>query len=157
MTRAQQLVSHLLENEPDEINPRDYLGKVDFVKRARSYRIVNHGLMFNDYFQGHGLSGSKWEDAATGYADNAKAAVLEALEQLAENDWDLSVIDPEITKEMDGWDEKAVQASSVDKWIEDNISEQDRERGDFDAPHYIVSVDVSQQGEGYDPVTAQPT
>jgi hypothetical protein len=157
MTRAQQLVSRLLENEPDEVNPREYLGKVDFTKYARSYRLVNHGLMFSDYFSGHSASYTDWEDAATGYADDARAAVNEALEMLAENGWDLSLIEPQIQAEMAAWPEAEVREASVEKWIEDNTTEQQREEGDFETPSYIMSVDVSQAGEGYDPVTAQPT
>lgn len=157
MTRAHQLVSHLLENEPDEVNPKEYLGKVEFRKIARSYRIVDHGLMFSDYFSGHGTAYTDWEDCATGFADDAKAAVNEALEMLAENGWDLSEIEDQIMEEMAGWDAQAVQNSSVEKWIEDNITPEQREDGDFETPQYIMSVDVSQQGEGYDPIAAQPT
>jgi hypothetical protein len=157
MTRAQQLVSQLLENEPDEVNPREYLGKVEFRKIARSYRIVDHGLMFSDYFSGHGRSYTDWEDCATGYADDVKEAVNEALEMLAENGWDLSVIEPQIKAEMDSWDNDAVQSVSVTQWIADNVTPEQQEEGDFETPNYIASVDVSQAGEGYDPIAAQPT
>jgi len=160
MNRAQHIVYKLLEGDPDVVNPKDYLKKVDFTKYARSYRIVDHGLMFSDYFGGHGTAFTEWEDAATGYGDDIKEAVNDALNMLAESGWDLSIIQPKIDEEMASWSEADIKKVSVDQWIEDNVKpdeEGEREMDNVELPSYIASVDVTQQGEGYDPIQAQPT
>lgn len=157
MSPAQQLVSRLLENDPDEVPPKDYLEKVDFTKRARSFRIISHGLVWSDYFQGHSVLFTDWEDCGVGWGDDAYLALDDALTQLAENGWDLSQIEAEIEAEKNSWDRKRVEDTSVDTWVDENISDMDRDHGNFETPQQVVSVDVSQEGEGYDPLSAQPT
>lgn len=48
----------------------------------KSYRIVNHGIEHSQYFQGHGVSFTRYTDCATGIGNTAGDALDDALEQL---------------------------------------------------------------------------
>lgn len=62
-------------------------------RRIVDYRIVRHGVDGAQYFPGHGLSGTKWTDTATGCADTERKALEDALDQLSQNGWDAGGID----------------------------------------------------------------
>ena len=47
------------------------------------FRIVDHGLEHEQYFQGHGVSFTRYTDCATGCGASAREAGNDALEQLA--------------------------------------------------------------------------
>ena len=57
-------------------------------KRVKGFEIINHGYMYPDYFQGCGTAFTDYEDVATGCGNSAKEAYEDALESLAQNDWD---------------------------------------------------------------------
>lgn len=177
MMNAHQLVTTLLEAEPDELNPKDYLDQVDFGKYVRSYRIVDHGLTHSDYFQGHGVGFTQWQDCATGAGDDAYEALDDAIEQLVYSGWDFSKVEAEIEAEKNSWDRLKVNQYSVRTWLDDAQKEiKNRLKGDepdreltpeeedeasnelahTNSPYYYVSLDVSQKGPGYDEANAAP-
>ncbi len=109
------------------------------MKTAKAYRVVCHGIENSQYFQGHGLSFSKFADTATGIGDTALEAFEDALASLAQNDWDVESLRAEITK--DG--QLPTGGESVSQWIEAN-AENGHEPSDYDSELYwYVSVDVS--------------
>lgn len=58
------------------------------MKHIKAYEIINHGVEYSDYFQGCGVSGTEYTYVATGIGDSEDEALADALEQLAQNDWD---------------------------------------------------------------------
>lgn len=56
------------------------------MKRIEEYEIINHGIHHPDYFQGCGIS--KFTDIATGTGCSESQALEDALDQLAQGDWD---------------------------------------------------------------------
>ena len=61
-------------------------------RKIKDYEIVSHGCMYSDYFQGCGLAFSDYVDVATGIGANEKEAYNDAIEQLAQNDWDVDAL-----------------------------------------------------------------
>lgn len=102
------------------------------MKRHTDYRIVFHGIESEQYFQGYGVSGSKFTDCATGIGASNKEALGNALDQLDQNGWDTEALEQEIvTRSLDG-------TPLRDK--PDSLGEEQ---------HYYVSIDV--KGEDVDP------
>ena len=62
------------------------------MKPIKEYEIVDHGFDGEQYFQGCGVAFSDFDDVATGMGDTAREAFDDALDNLAENDWDVSKI-----------------------------------------------------------------
>ena len=58
------------------------------MKPINDFELINHGIDNSQYFRGCGISGTRFEDIATGYGNNPHEAVEDALESLAQNDWD---------------------------------------------------------------------
>ena len=98
------------------------------MKTIKSFEIINHGVEHSQYFQGCGIAFTKYEDIATGCGDNAKAALEDALESLAQNEWDTKKIKNELSEESQI---PKVEDSENGEWNESN-----------DVYHY-VSVRVS--------------
>lgn len=48
------------------------------------FEVLNHGRHLPDYFPGCGVAFTRWTHVATGCGDDAKGALDDALEQLAE-------------------------------------------------------------------------
>jgi len=53
------------------------------------HEVIIHGVEHAQYFQGCGTSFSPYEDVATGIGSDAYEAFEDALEQLAQSDWDI--------------------------------------------------------------------
>ena len=51
--------------------------------RIADYEIVNHGIIYPDYFPGCGVSGTQFDCVATGIGDNAAEAIDDCIEQMA--------------------------------------------------------------------------
>ena len=82
-------------------------------KKVGEYQIQDHGVESSDYFQGHGVSHTDFDDCATGFGISLKEALDDAAEQLASNGWELS---PELEKEIaDSSDEDEVNKSIEDQ------------------------------------------
>ena len=62
------------------------------VKKIAEYDVKTHGQDAPDYFQGHGIALTHWEDCATGIGGTEQEALEDALESLAQAGWDTSNI-----------------------------------------------------------------
>ena len=62
------------------------------MKPVIEYTIVDHGIEHCQYFQGEGTSYTEFTDCATGIGDSAYEAMEDALENLAQGDWNISTI-----------------------------------------------------------------
>lgn len=99
------------------------------MKKIEAFEIVDHGFESAQYFQGCGTAFTEFKDVATGTGDTAREALEDALENLAQNDWDTSVI----KNEMDA------SRSVSDLLHEQGASEKDIEDSET---YYHVSVRV---------------
>jgi hypothetical protein len=59
------------------------------MKRIEAYEIINHGVEHSDYFQGCGVACTEFTDVATGIGNSEREALDDAIEQLAQGDWDV--------------------------------------------------------------------
>lgn len=98
------------------------------MRRIVDYTIVDHGVDHAQYFQGEGPFFSMWDDVATGAGENAKEAYEQAVEQLAQDDWDVD----KLPKRPRGISTKM------------KVRRADIEDGDSDESeiHYYVSIKV---------------
>ena len=62
------------------------------MKKVTEYEVIDHGFDGEQYFQGCGTSFTEFDDVATGIGDNSREAFDDALESLAQQDWDVSTI-----------------------------------------------------------------
>lgn len=63
------------------------------MKPIRQFQVIHHGIECSQYFQGCGVSHTKFEEVATGVGDTPLEAIDDALESLAQNGWDVSSIE----------------------------------------------------------------
>lgn len=63
------------------------------MKTITCFEIVDHGIDHAQYFQGCGISRTKFTDCATGCGDNPREALNDALETLAQAGWDVSKVE----------------------------------------------------------------
>ena len=68
------------------------------MKKIEEYEILNHGVENSQYFQGCGTAYTEFTDKATGIGNTYSEALDDALESLAQNDWDVSTIDEQEEK-----------------------------------------------------------
>lgn len=61
--------------------------------KIKDFRIVNHGVERSDYFQGHGVSFTRFTDCATGIGHSEKEALEDALDQLASSGFDVEALE----------------------------------------------------------------
>lgn len=103
-------------------------------KMIADYQIVDHGIEWSDYFQGCGTAFTDYTDVATGCGEDYMSALEDALESLAQNDWDTESVKPEDHDD-----------DSVSAWIErargDNGDDGESEYSG-ETPYYYVSVRV---------------
>lgn len=99
-------------------------------RKVTDYHITDHGVEHCQYFRGHGISCTKWEDCATGCGETPHEALEDALDCLAQNGWDVESI---VNDQPD--DEEHTVAHALDL---DYDNEEDCET----ECHWYVSVDV---------------
>lgn len=59
------------------------------MRTPKDFRIIYHGIEHEQYFQGHGVSFTHWDDCVTGIGSSNREALDDALEQLAcAGEWD---------------------------------------------------------------------
>lgn len=63
------------------------------MKIVGAFEILDHGIEHSQYFQGCGVSHTPYTDVATGIGDTPGEALDDALEQLAQNDWDVEPVE----------------------------------------------------------------
>ncbi len=57
-------------------------------KPIAEFELVDHGIENSQYFQGCGLSHTEFEGIATGIGNDPAEAIDDALESLAQSDWE---------------------------------------------------------------------
>lgn len=62
------------------------------MKKIFDSEVLDHGVKHSQYFQGCGVSLTPFTDVATGIGMSAHEAYEDALDSLAQNDWDLKGI-----------------------------------------------------------------
>ena len=65
------------------------------------WRVVDHGMDHPQYFQGHGVAFTKFEDCATGIGSTKLEAFEDAIDSLAQNGWDVESINASDLAETD--------------------------------------------------------
>jgi hypothetical protein len=105
-------------------------------KQVVEYRITRHGAEHGQYFQGHGISHSRFTDCATGIGQSEWEAFDDALEQLAQNGWDVELI---------GKDDEAHEMQRNE--TRDFNELQHGEDWEGSEVQYFVSVDVRSEGD----------
>ena len=83
-------------------------------KKIIEFDVEEHGIENSQYFQGAGISGTEYDDIATGIGNNAAEAFDDALEQLAQNDWDVTELEKE-KKNYEGGEEVGDDTGSEDE------------------------------------------
>lgn len=68
-----------MNQEPERVLPK---------KTIVEFQVLDHGVNHEQYFQGCGICLTNFTDVATGHGSNYAEAVDDALESLAQNDWD---------------------------------------------------------------------
>jgi hypothetical protein len=59
------------------------------MKSIEKFEIINHGVDHEQYFSGCGCAFTEYTNVATGIGDSANEAAEDALEMLAQNEWDV--------------------------------------------------------------------
>ncbi len=88
-------------------------------KAIAEFELVDHGIEHSQYFQGCGLSFTEFDDIATGCGNNYAESVDDALECLAQGDWETEGMEKRILEqELPGYralpTRPAVKASAED-------------------------------------------
>lgn len=87
----------------------------DTMKPISEFEVVDHGIDYEQYFPGCGLSCTEYTDIATGIGDTPEEAIDDALEQLAMNDWDTEGMEGRIEESSDaGMSRERVTAEDED-------------------------------------------
>lgn len=60
--------------------------------KIKKFEIINHGYEDSSYFQGYGTAFTDFDYVATGIGTDAKEAYEDALDQLAMNGYDVSIL-----------------------------------------------------------------
>jgi hypothetical protein len=102
-------------------------------KKPTAWRIIDHGPDHAQYFPGHGLAFSGFADCATGCGSTPGEALEDALDSLAQDEWD--------TAEIEASDEARdcrASAGDVDDW-HDCATDKELDSCEH---YWYVSVDV---------------
>ena len=68
-------------------------------KAIEAFEVLDHGIEHEQYFQGCGVSCTGYADVATGIGCSVAEAVDDALEQLAQGEWDVEGMERRICRE----------------------------------------------------------
>jgi hypothetical protein len=79
-------------------------------KNVEDYEIIVHGVMNSQYFQGCGISYTSYTDVSTGIGSSKYEACEDALEQLAQNNWNVEGIKNNLSEKI------IVPEDSEDVW-----------------------------------------
>jgi hypothetical protein len=107
-------------------------------KHVRNFEIVDHGPEHSQYFQGCGVSGTKYDDVVTGIGNTPAEALSDALDSLAQNGW-------EDLDQIEAWDGWCSRRLDYDVHNTCDIDLDDHAECEV---YYFVSVQVSSEGEG---------
>lgn len=70
------------------------------MKTVQEYEILDHGVEHSQYFQGCGTAFTEFDDVATGIGETPHEALADALESLAQNDWDMEGIENDLPDDV---------------------------------------------------------
>ena len=128
------------------------------MKTITCFEIVDHGIDHAQYFQGCGVSRTKFAEVATGCGDNPAEALADALEQLATDGWDVSKVENSAEGLAYTKAEKPSASAEVrERLVNANTQAADESDEDFEARidellsdcdselYYYLSVRVSDQ------------
>lgn len=101
------------------------------MRAIEEHEVIVHGAEHSQYFQGCGVSFTPFTDVATGIGDDAKEAFEDALESLAQGDWD--------TEDSDDWDDVPKASDAV---VPERPEDEDEDEYDDNELHVFVSVRV---------------
>jgi hypothetical protein len=126
------------------------------MKTITCFEIVDHGIDNSQYFRGCGVSSTKYTNVATGCGDNPSEALNDALEQLANGDWDTQkVTNSEDARPFLNADKPSASAEIRDQLKADNPQGKNETDDDYSERidgyasetdselHYYLSVRVS--------------
>lgn len=71
------------------------------MKKVNAFEIVDHGVDNEQYFPGCGVACTDFIGIATGIGDSAHEAMEDALEQLAQMDWDVEGIKNDLSEDIE--------------------------------------------------------
>lgn len=70
------------------------------MRKASDFKVRHHGIEYDQYWQGAGISFSRWTDCATGIGDCNAAAFEDALDLLGQSGWDTEALESQIRAEI---------------------------------------------------------
>lgn len=100
------------------------------MKKVTAYEVMDHGFDSEQYFQGCGIAYTEFDDVATGTGETAREAFDDALESLAQADWDVKTI-----KGKSGLSRQGVRGYIKSLGL-------NPDDGDGEETHYYVSIRV---------------
>ena len=113
--------------------------------QAKEIRVTFHGWEHAQYFQGHGVSFTRFTDCVTGIGESTSAALDDALEQIASaGAWEVSdeqireAVFEECGKTLEGLEEESENDSSA---MHDGCPTDEREHEGCELS-YFVSIDL---------------
>jgi hypothetical protein len=71
------------------------------MKTPEDFEVIDHGVDHEQYFPGCGVALTEFTDCATGTGESAHDALEDALESLAQGDWNTSKINVQLSKKED--------------------------------------------------------
>lgn len=115
------------------------------MKPVIDYELIDHGIEHSQYFQGCGTTFTDFDECVTGIGSDPAEAIGDALEQLAQDDWETEELEKRILAD-EGWTEFPTYPSVEDYLREENPAEWVDENGEIKWDdcelHYHVSIRV---------------
>ena len=69
------------------------------MKSIKKFELIDHGIEHEQYFRGCGLSFTEYDAIATGCGNNPAEAIDDALEGLAQQDWETEGMEARIIEQ----------------------------------------------------------
>lgn len=110
-------------------------------KQVTDFTIEDYGIEWPDYFTG--VSAMGWDDAVTGVGNDFSEALDDALDQLAQSDYEIN--DKDINKELKVSNWKNIKSDTVEEFIEDAAKEIGEDLEEYQEtldmyPQYYVAI-----------------
>jgi len=112
---------------------RDYMDSRAHGKAIYDHSVHDHGIMYSDYFPGVSTVHTRWDDVYTGTGENAHEALDEALDDAAQDGWDVRSIKNEFDPESPDNVQNSIRANNPDMEDDDDTP---------DGVYYYVSIFV---------------
>ena len=116
------------------------------MKPIREFEIIDHGVEHTQYFQGCGTAYTPYDLCVTGCGDSYAEALEDALENLAQNEYEVKTIEEsaEVMEDKQSPDFHKTVADCLG-WTENEEGETVDEEGDStedNEMHYYLSIRV---------------